>query len=36
VNSWAYLTKGATVPVRVSTTDPSKLLVEWDGLVRAS
>ncbi|MCJ7437270.1 MAG: hypothetical protein MUP97_05860 [Acidimicrobiia bacterium] len=30
------LAKGATVPVRVSTTDPSKLLVEWDGLVSAS
>lgn len=30
------LAKGATVPVRVSTTDPSKLLVEWDGLVPAS
>jgi hypothetical protein len=27
------LVKGATVPVRVSTTDASKLLVEWDGLV---
>ncbi len=25
--------KGATVPVKVSTTDASKLLVEWDGLV---
>jgi hypothetical protein len=27
------LVKGATVPVKVSTTDTSKLLVEWDGLV---
>jgi hypothetical protein len=26
------LVKGATVPVRVSTTDTSKILVEWDGL----
>ena len=26
------LAKGSTVPVRVSTTDPSNLLVEWDGL----
>ena len=30
------LSKGATVPVRVSTTDASKLLVEWDGLVAPS
>lgn len=26
---------GATVPVRVSTTDATKILVEWDGLVPA-
>ena len=27
---------GATVPVRISSTDPSKLLVEWTGLVPAT
>lgn len=26
---------GATVPVLVSSTDPSRLVVDWDGLVAA-